>query len=269
MSNSHKPLQPPQKTAIVGGPSAPPTNPRLPSGPPLVTRQASNKGVPAPAPSRTTSPGGNAEGGTMETPAPVEGEEESLVDEEGANSSGSVELLHLRDPEMLKEDPLPSPHPRAEKAVAHVNASPPSKVSAAGAALPSSPNISVVMDKSVMPLFSSIINPPPSEGKGSSIDFVDGVGSISAYVSASRDSRIFVFLAHQIPVHDEDVGSSLLRHHTVFDPHLDYDPLLQYRADGGLMPGKTAEETIQLRDVIIRWESPHRNFNWRSLASGI
>ncbi|KAF8170048.1 hypothetical protein K438DRAFT_1982941 [Mycena galopus ATCC 62051] len=92
MSNSHKPPQQPRKTVVIGGPGAPRTNPRLPSGPPLVTRQASNKGTSTSAPSRAASPGGGTDGGTMETPLPTGGEGESLVDE-GADSGDSIPTL--------------------------------------------------------------------------------------------------------------------------------------------------------------------------------
>ncbi|KAJ6569006.1 hypothetical protein B0H19DRAFT_890637, partial [Mycena capillaripes] len=47
------------------------------------------------------------------------------------------------------------------------------------------------------------------------------------------------------------------------------DHLLPFGAEGGLMPGKTAEETMILRDAIMRWEYPHRHFNWDSLAEGV
>jgi hypothetical protein len=37
----------------------------------------------------------------------------------------------------------------------------------------------------------------------------------------------------------------------------------------GLLPGKTAEETIAFRDIVMRWELPHLNLYWETLDEGI
>ncbi|KAF8210237.1 hypothetical protein K438DRAFT_1554060, partial [Mycena galopus ATCC 62051] len=47
------------------------------------------------------------------------------------------------------------------------------------------------------------------------------------------------------------------------------DPLLSYGAVDGLLPGKTAEETMVLRDLVMRWVQPHINLNWETLEEGI
>ncbi|KAF8146253.1 hypothetical protein K438DRAFT_1535626, partial [Mycena galopus ATCC 62051] len=47
------------------------------------------------------------------------------------------------------------------------------------------------------------------------------------------------------------------------------DPLLSYGAVDGLLPGKTAEETMVLRDIVMRWVQPHINLNWETLDEGI
>ncbi|KAF8135889.1 hypothetical protein K438DRAFT_1514017, partial [Mycena galopus ATCC 62051] len=49
----------------------------------------------------------------------------------------------------------------------------------------------------------------------------------------------------------------------------DDDPLIAYGALDGLMPGKTPEETIAFRDVVMRWSQPHINLNWETLEEGI
>ncbi|KAF8143406.1 hypothetical protein K438DRAFT_1516035, partial [Mycena galopus ATCC 62051] len=47
------------------------------------------------------------------------------------------------------------------------------------------------------------------------------------------------------------------------------DPLLSYGAVDGLLPGKTTEETMVLRDIVMRWVQPHINLNWETLKEGI
>jgi hypothetical protein len=50
-----------------------------------------------------------------------------------------------------------------------------------------------------------------------------------------------------VEVFDEEIGVSLLKYHPVFDPNCDHDPLTSFGAMDGLLPGKTAEETIVFR----------------------
>ncbi|KAJ7068937.1 hypothetical protein B0H15DRAFT_738642, partial [Mycena belliarum] len=47
------------------------------------------------------------------------------------------------------------------------------------------------------------------------------------------------------------------------------DPLLEFGAVDGMMPGKSAELTMQLRDVVMRYSLPHHNFYWNQLSQGI
>ncbi|KAF8217569.1 hypothetical protein K438DRAFT_1531477, partial [Mycena galopus ATCC 62051] len=49
----------------------------------------------------------------------------------------------------------------------------------------------------------------------------------------------------------------------------DGDPLIAYGAVDSVLPGKTTEETIAFRDVIMRWTQPHINLNWETLEEGI
>ncbi|KAG6912410.1 hypothetical protein DXG01_014827, partial [Tephrocybe rancida] len=53
-----------------------------------------------------------------------------------------------------------------------------------------------------------------------------------------------------------------------FDPLIDYDPLLAYGAIDGVLPGKTGEESIELRDAIIRW-TPSLGTSMASLPEAI
>ncbi|KAF8174355.1 hypothetical protein K438DRAFT_1506425, partial [Mycena galopus ATCC 62051] len=47
------------------------------------------------------------------------------------------------------------------------------------------------------------------------------------------------------------------------------DPLISYGTVDGLLPGKTAEETMVLHDIVMRWIQPHINLNWETLEEGI
>ncbi|KAJ6455553.1 hypothetical protein DFH09DRAFT_864427, partial [Mycena vulgaris] len=47
------------------------------------------------------------------------------------------------------------------------------------------------------------------------------------------------------------------------------DPLLPYGAVDGVLPGKTTEETMMLRDVVMRWSLPHRSWYWNLLQQGV
>ncbi|KAF8143742.1 hypothetical protein K438DRAFT_1515332, partial [Mycena galopus ATCC 62051] len=67
----------------------------------------------------------------------------------------------------------------------------------------------------------------------------------------------------------ESLAASLQKYHPVFDPLRDDDPLLAYGAVDGVLPGKTVEETITLRDIVMRWSQPHINLNWETLEEGI
>jgi hypothetical protein len=83
------------------------------------------------------------------------------------------------------------------------------------------------------------------------------------FQSKPEDLRVFVTLCRDIEIFDEEVEVSLLKYHPV------YDPLTSYGAVDGLLPGKTAEETIAFQAVVMRWELPHINLYWETLEEGI
>jgi hypothetical protein len=85
----------------------------------------------------------------------------------------------------------------------------------------------------------------------------------------AEDEHIFVSICAGIELFDESIGSSLLKYHPIYDPFRDNDPLLDYGSNNGLLPGRTAEETIALQDVVMRWELPHINLYWEKLEEGI
>jgi hypothetical protein len=53
------------------------------------------------------------------------------------------------------------------------------------------------------------------------------------------------------------------------DPAREDDPLLLYGAVDGMLPGKTMDETHLLRFAVMRFNLPHRLWNWSSLEEGI
>ncbi|KAG6914710.1 hypothetical protein DXG01_015775 [Tephrocybe rancida] len=65
----------------------------------------------------------------------------------------------------------------------------------------------------------------------------------SMWKGIPRDIKVIMF--------DEPLHASVERFHHPYDPQRDDDPLLPYRAVDGILPGKTAEETILLRDASI------------------
>ncbi|KAJ7086812.1 hypothetical protein B0H15DRAFT_781894, partial [Mycena belliarum] len=94
--------------------------------------------------------------------------------------------------------------------------------------------------------------------------------SISQALRAGRESsRIFISYGAGIEVYDEGLAESVTRYHPSYNPLVDDDPLLEFGATDGMLPGKTAEQTMQLRDVVMRYSLPHRNYYWNHLAQGI
>jgi hypothetical protein len=84
-----------------------------------------------------------------------------------------------------------------------------------------------------------------------------------------EDQRVFISICCEVEVFDEEIGDSLLKYHPVYDPNCDHDPLTSYGAVDGLLPGKTTEETIAFRDIVMCWELPHINLYWETLDEGI
>jgi hypothetical protein len=60
-----------------------------------------------------------------------------------------------------------------------------------------------------------------------------------------------------------------VHYHRQYDPLTDYDPLLNFGAVDGALPGCTPEVLKLIRDVLIHWESPHLELKWNSLTEAI
>jgi hypothetical protein len=147
----------------------------------------------------------------------------------------------------------------------------------------------------VTPSFSSVVNPAPSTAvtmrtvtspSSASTELrnipasskpevkpVPGIlsnDSISqALLQSRRSGRIFLAFGQAIEVYDEGLSASVARDHATFDPLRDEDPLIAFGAIDGILPGRTAEQSIAFRDVIIRWSTAHRKWFWDSLPEAV
>jgi hypothetical protein len=107
--------------------------------------------------------------------------------------------------------------------------------------------------------------PTPVSARGSS-----EYDSITTALLAGRGHpRIFVSLARQLEIYDEDIETSLVQYHPVMDPTREDDPLLLYGAVDGMLPGKMMDETHLLHFAVMRFNLPHRLWNWSFLEEGI
>ncbi|KAJ7077982.1 hypothetical protein B0H15DRAFT_745164, partial [Mycena belliarum] len=70
-----------------------------------------------------------------------------------------------------------------------------------------------------------------------------------------------------IPLYKEPLYASVARYHSAYDPSSDEeDPLSYYGASGGELPSTSMEATEILRDAVIRYQQPHRQFLWDRLS---
>ncbi|KAJ7446731.1 hypothetical protein FB451DRAFT_1054836, partial [Mycena latifolia] len=70
---------------------------------------------------------------------------------------------------------------------------------------------------------------------------------------------------------EEPLHSSVERYHELYDPEstLQYDPLVRFGALDGRLPNRSHEESMALRDVLIRYSFPHLELLWETLSDGI
>jgi hypothetical protein len=67
----------------------------------------------------------------------------------------------------------------------------------------------------------------------------------------------------------EELAESVMRHCIPYDPlsNSQEDPLLEYGAIGGELPGFDPTASVVLRDALIRYDSPHRNLDFEHLGA--
>ncbi|KAJ7668764.1 hypothetical protein DFH06DRAFT_982847 [Mycena polygramma] len=81
--------------------------------------------------------------------------------------------------------------------------------------------------------------------------------------------NLFKSFGYPYNIWDESLSNSVARYHPDFDPAKDDDPIAMYGATDGRLDGKTAEESINFRDIIMRWTQPHAQWYWDDLAEGV
>ncbi|KAG6913659.1 hypothetical protein DXG01_005284, partial [Tephrocybe rancida] len=116
--------------------------------------------------------------------------------------------------------------------------------------------------KSCTPSLALLI--PPLAAR-SEVPMESNEGSMSEYLSMWKN------IPHGITVimFDEPLHASVECYHQHYNPQRDDDPLLQYGAVDSRLPGKSAEETIALRDAVIRWMQPHMDLVWETLPLAV
>ncbi|KAJ7709403.1 hypothetical protein B0H16DRAFT_1821411 [Mycena metata] len=136
---------------------------------------------------------------------------------------------------------------------------------------------------SATPSLTSLANPgplvneegskTPTEGWSAASTLTAGVlggNSISQALLYNREpGRIFISFGRSIEIYNEPLHTSTQRYHPRYDPLTDHDPLTLFGASDHAMPGKTATETLVLRDVLIRLQTPHRKWYWDTLEQAV
>ncbi|KAJ7430924.1 hypothetical protein FB451DRAFT_1198540 [Mycena latifolia] len=128
------------------------------------------------------------------------------------------------------------------------------------------------------PSLTSLFNAPLSAARSISQRSAVSVRWDQSISNASGTSRImkdypplFKGPAAVFELYDEPLHSSVERYHELYDPEsvLQYDPLVRFGALDGRLPNRSSEESIALRDVLIRYTSPHLELIWETLSDGI
>ncbi|KAG6905154.1 hypothetical protein DXG01_004511 [Tephrocybe rancida] len=112
------------------------------------------------------------------------------------------------------------------------------------------------------PSLASLIPPSATLTKGS-LESVEELmlESTSMWKGISHVIKVIMF--------DELLHASVERYHHRYGPQQDDDPLLLYGVVDGKLAGKTAEETILLRDAVIQWTQPHMDLVWETLPLAV
>ncbi|KAJ7887727.1 hypothetical protein B0H13DRAFT_2342324 [Mycena leptocephala] len=112
---------------------------------------------------------------------------------------------------------------------------------------------------------------PPPHFESESVTVALSQRSRSEMEERERYPRFFKGTGAVIDLYREPLSSSVERYHDVFEPddHSQDDPLLYFGAEDGLLPGADEEKSQALRDAVVRYQYPHRNFLWNDLSDAI
>ncbi|RDB18869.1 hypothetical protein Hypma_014481 [Hypsizygus marmoreus] len=80
---------------------------------------------------------------------------------------------------------------------------------------------------------------------------------------------IFDNAHYSIVLRDEPLQYSNFHYHPVYSPWVDEDPLAEFGAVDGFLPGRSLEESTLVRNLLIRWTAPHNDLIWMSLREAI
>ncbi|KAJ7878922.1 hypothetical protein B0H13DRAFT_2346314 [Mycena leptocephala] len=80
--------------------------------------------------------------------------------------------------------------------------------------------------------------------------------------------RFFTRVGRSIELFKESIDAAVQRYHGAYDPYSSSqeDPLLPYRAIHGEIPDMDPASSLALRDAVMRYEYPSRNFEWSRLS---
>ncbi|PPQ97940.1 hypothetical protein CVT26_002945 [Gymnopilus dilepis] len=70
-----------------------------------------------------------------------------------------------------------------------------------------------------------------------------------------------------IRLYDEPLHTSVQNYCFPFNPLIHLDPLFEYGAVNGKLPGWSQEETVMVRDILLRWTSMLKETIWDDLPS--
>jgi hypothetical protein len=68
---------------------------------------------------------------------------------------------------------------------------------------------------------------------------------------------------------DEPLTVSMKRYHSIYGQNNMEDPLIQYRAKGGIMARRSQEESNLVHNILICWTYPHIQMFWNQLVEYI
>ncbi|KJA21720.1 hypothetical protein HYPSUDRAFT_140150, partial [Hypholoma sublateritium FD-334 SS-4] len=70
----------------------------------------------------------------------------------------------------------------------------------------------------------------------------------------------------ELHIYDEPLRQAVERCHVPWDPYgNEVNPLIELGANEGLLPGRPAEETLLIRDIVVRWTKPDLDCTWDNL----
>ena len=109
-------------------------------------------------------------------------------------------------------------------------------------------------------------NAAPSAAKSSVTEVVKGIIAKNKK-GKEKEPHLFSHVPHlkSAQAYEETLSESLTRCHHPWDPDSDSDPLAEFGAEDGALPGLTLSQSMPFRDIVIRWMAQHQNLEWQSL----